>query len=164
MNKFMWATLVFSLFAAVAAAQETPKADLAVGYSLLQEIHGLSRTVQGGGAAVALNLNNWAGAVGDFTLYYDAQGLAAGAYTFGPRFSYRHWERITPFAQVLLGGVRYSQNGFAFGTGGGADFALDNAGRFALRPQLEYFGFHANGSTTNTIRFSMAFVFRFGRK
>ncbi|HYA63212.1 MAG TPA: hypothetical protein VED66_08405, partial [Candidatus Sulfotelmatobacter sp.] len=106
-------------------------------------------------------------AVGDFALYHSSPigpGLAAGTYTFGPRFSYRHWGKFTPFAQVLLGGVRYAHNALAFGAGGGADIALDRRGRFALRPQLEYFGFRTNGSTIDTIRYSIGIVFRIGAK
>lgn len=91
-------------------------------------------------------------------------GLAAGTYTFGPRFSYRRWGRITPFTQVLLGGVRYADNGFVFGSGGGADIALDHAGRFALRPQVEYLGFRADGANYHTVRVCVGLVFHIGRK
>jgi hypothetical protein len=81
-----------------------------------------------------------------------------------PAFSCRHWGRFTPFAQVLLGGVRYAANGLAFGSGGGAEIGFDSGGRFALRPQVEYFGFRANGSTTNTVRVSVGMVLRIGKK
>ena len=90
--------------------------------------------------------------------------LAAGTYSLGPRLSYRHWGKCTRFAQVLLGGVRYAYNAFAFGAGGGADIKLDSRGRFALRPQLEYFGFRTNGNTTGTIRFCLGIAFRIGTK
>lgn len=90
--------------------------------------------------------------------------MDAGTYTFGPRVSYRHWGRFTPFSQVLLGGVRYANNAFAFGAGGGADIGLDSGGRFALRPQVEYFGFRANGSTTSTVRFGVGLVLRIGKR
>jgi hypothetical protein len=93
---------------------------------------------------VAVSVNNWLGVADDFALYHSApvgSGLAAGTYTFGPRFSYRYWHRFTPFGEALLGGVRYSTNGLAFGSGGGAEIQLDSAGWFALRPQVDYFGF-----------------------
>jgi hypothetical protein len=54
-------------------------------------------------------------------------------------------------------------NGFALGAGGGAEIGLDS-GRFALRSQMEYIGFRANGNTTNTVRVSAGIVFRIGKK
>jgi hypothetical protein len=167
MKKLMLSTLAFFVFAAVALAQNIPAADVAGGYSFIKVVKGSSLTAEGGSGSVALNFNNWLGAVSDFALYHSSvigSGLAAGTYTFGPRFSYRHWRRITPFTQVLFGGVRYADNGFVFAAGGGADVALDHAGRFALRPQAEYFGFRANGATTNTVRLSIGIVLRLGRK
>ena len=137
------------------------------GYSFIKVVKGSSLTAEGGSGSVALNFNNWLGAVSDFALYHSSvigSGLAVRTYTFGPRFSYRHWRRITPFTQVLFGGVRYADNGFVFAAGRGSDVALDHAGRFALRPQAEYFGFRANGATTNTVRLSIGIVLRLGRK
>jgi len=167
MKKLMLSVLAFSVLGAVAHAQELPVADVAGGYSFIKVVGGNGPTAEGGSSSVALNVNNWLGAVGDFALYHSAvvgPGLAAGTYTFGPRFSYRHWGRLTPFTQVLIGGVRYADNGFVFATGGGADIGLDGGGRFALRPQVEYFGFRANGLTTNTVRVSVGIVLRFGRR
>jgi hypothetical protein len=45
-----------------------------------------------------------------------------------------------------------------------ADIGLDRGERFVLRPQVDYFGFRANGSTTGTVRFCVGVVFRIGRK
>jgi len=167
MKKLTMAALGLTLLAAVARAQDTPVADVAVGYSVIEVVRGSSITANGGSGSAALNINNWLAAAGDFGLYHASPfgpGLSAGTYTFGPRFSYRHWGRFTPFAQVLLGGVRYAANGLAFGSGGGAEIGLDSGGRFALRPQVEYFGFRANGSTTNTVRVSVGMVLRIGRR
>jgi hypothetical protein len=167
MKNLMMAVLALTLLAADARAQDAPVADVAVGYSAIQVVKGFSVTAYGGSGSAALNINHWLGAVGDVGLYHAspfAPGLAAGTYTFGPRVSYRHWGRFTPFAQVLLGGVRYADNGFAFAAGGGTDIGLDNGERFALRPQVEYFGFRANGSTTGTVRFCIGLVFRIGKK
>lgn len=165
--KIILAALAFTLCPILARAQYTPAADVAVGYSLIQEVKTNGLTANGGSGSVAFNLNNWLGAVGDFGLYHSAPvapGLAAGTYTFGPRFSYRHWGKVTPFAQALFGGVRFSNNGLAFGSGGGVDVGLDRGGRFTLRQQVEYFGFRANGSTTNTVRFCSSFVVRIGKR
>jgi hypothetical protein len=167
MKNLMMATLAFTLLATVTRAQDTPVVDVAGGYSVIQVLKGISATGYGGSGSVALNVNDWLGLVGDVGLYHSSPfgpGLDAGTYTFGPRVSYRRWGRFTPFGQVLLGGVRYAANGLAFGSGGGAEIGLDSGGRFALRPQVEYFGFRANGSTTNTVRVSVGVVLRIGRR
>lgn len=166
MIKLLMTAVGLMLLPAPILAQDTPAADVAVGYSLIKVPQGSSLTANGGSASLALSVNRWLGAVGDFGLYASPfrSGLAAGTYTFGPRFSYRRCHRFTPFAQVLLGGVRFADNGFVFGAGGGADIGLDTRGRFAVRSQVEYFGFRANASTTNTVRISVGIVFRIGKK
>ncbi|HEX8815834.1 MAG TPA: hypothetical protein VF753_10060 [Terriglobales bacterium] len=157
-----------------ARAQTTPVADVAVGYSTFEVVKGYSLNAQGGSGAVAFNLTPLLGVIGDLGIYYAPSiSMTAETYTFGPRFSYRHWPRLTPFAQATLGGGHASSaqsgftgvtNAFAFGAGGGADFGLDRRGRFAFRPQLEYLAFRGNGSTTGTIRFSAGLVIRIGKK
>jgi hypothetical protein len=111
--------------------------------------------------------------VGDFGAYHaSAASLNLETYTFGPRFSYRKNDRFVPFAQALLGGSHASavsggftgSNSFVFGAGGGADIALGRSGKFAVRPQLEYFGFRAASITTNTVRLSVGVVYRIGKK
>jgi len=167
MKNLMMTALAFTIFATVTRAQDTPEVDVAGGYSVIQVVKGISATGYGGSGSAALNVNNWLGVVGDVGLYHSSPfgpGLDAGTYTFGPRVSYRHWGRFAPFGQVLLGGVRYAANGFVFGAGGGADIGLDSGGRFALRPQVEYFGFRANGNITNTVRVFVGMVFRIGKK
>jgi hypothetical protein len=149
------------------AAQNTPLADIAVGYSYIEVIKPSGLTASGGGGSLAWNINDWLGAVGDFAVYHSTPvgpGVDAGTYMFGPRASYRHWGRFTLFAQVLIGGVRYANNGFVFSSGGGVDIALDRAGRFALRPQVEYLGFRTNGNTTQTARYSIGIAFRIRRR
>jgi hypothetical protein len=177
MKRLVLAAVAFSLLGTVSRAQDTPLADVAVGYSLLEVTHGYTLTLMGGSASAAVNVNHWLGVVGDFGGYDVVSGSLAGltgeTYLFGPRFSYRRLERIVPFAQVLLGGGHASSeqsgfsgatNTFAIGAGGGADFGLDRSGRFAVRPQVEYIGFRGNGHTTGLIRVSAGIVFRIGKK
>jgi hypothetical protein len=166
MKKLM-AALVFLALTAVAHAQGTPVAALAAGFSAIDVVKGVRITAYGGSGSVALNVNNWLGAVGDFGICYAspfAPGPGAGTYTFGPRVSYRHGSKFIPFGQALVGGVRYANHAVALGAGGGADVGLDSGGRFALRPQVEYFGFRANGNTTSTVRLSVGIVWRIGKK
>ena len=175
MKKLVLTALAFALLPLASRAQDTPKADIAVGYSQLLVVRGISLLMNGGSGSVALNFNNWLGAVGDFGVYDGspgAVGLTAESYTLGPRFSYRKSDRFIPFAQVLVGGQHASAvsggfnglNAFASAAGGGADIRLGSGGGVALRPQVEYFGFHANRGTTNTVRLSVGIVFRIGKK
>ena len=174
MKELLWAALVFSLFVQLSPAQATPVADIALGYSAIDVVKGPSLTVNGGSGSVGFNVNDWLGIVGDFGVYRASPSggaVTAETYTFGPRLSYRHWKRLVPFAQVLFGGAHASATGgftappnaLALGAGGGADIRLDSGGRWALRPQVEYFAFGTIGSTTDTVRYSLGFVFHIRR-
>jgi outer membrane immunogenic protein len=134
-----------------------------------------SVNLNGGSGQVEYNLNNWAGVVGDFGGYYGSAMVGRGgafSYLFGPRVNLRR-ERVTPFAQVLLGGIATTsgigqygpQNHFALAAGGGLDWKLSPL--IAIRPvQAEYFlttipdGLN---NRQNSFRFSTGIVFRFGR-
>ena len=161
MRKVIKAGIVLLFCAAVAQAQETPVGEIAVGYSNIR-VKNSDMTATGGSGSVAFNVNQWLGVVGDFGLYHSSvvgSGLAAGSYAFGPRVFYRHWGVITPFAQVVFGGLRYANNGLTFGSGGGVDLAASSEARFALRPQVDYIRFRANGSWINTARIGISVVF-----
>lgn len=176
MRKIILAALMMSVLSAVSRTQDLPTADLAVGYSLLFLPKGFTLTLNGGSGAVAFNVNPWLGVVGDVGVYNGSPGipgLIGESYMAGPRFSYRKWNRLTPFAQGLLGGAHANstnggflgaRNAFAAGGGVGGDLGLDHAGRFALRGQLEAFNFHANSVNTGALRLATGVVFRLGRK
>lgn len=173
MKKAMLASLALAFVMPVARAQEFPAADLAVGYSMIDVIKGPTQIASGANGSIAFNFTPWLAAVGDFGVYSASPNLTAITYTAGPRVSYRRWERMIPFAQVLFGGAHASSsasnytgvtNAFALGAGGGAEFAVDRSQRFVLRPQLEYFGFGTIGSVTDTIRLSVGFVFRIPKR
>jgi opacity protein-like surface antigen len=185
-SKFVVCLLAFlSLLAVTVGAQESaPKVDIFAGYSYLQANPGVSGVdsfhLHGGSASVAYNYNHWLSAVADFGGYNNGNILGTGAsgtlstYLFGPRVSYRHFRRITPFGQVLFGvghtnssafGTAGSQNAFAMTVGGGVDYKLLD--HFSIRPiQAEYlmtrFGVGTTGTQTqNNLRLSTGFVFRF---
>jgi len=81
--------------------------------------------MNGGSASIAFNINRYLGLVGDFGAYTNSEirftgaststvdvdnaNVAALTYLFGPRLSFRKYNRITPFAQVLFGGVHANQ-------------------------------------------------------
>jgi len=181
MKRSIIAGLVLALLATSSKAQDVPAGDVAVGYSLLFIVKGFTLTMNGGSVSAAFNVNRWLGVTGDFGVYDGSggiPGLIGETYTFGPRFSYRRWNRLTPFAQVVAGGGHANStnggflganNAFAFGAGGGGDLELDRAGRFALRGQLEFINFRtahnfSPDSNTGAIRLSVAVVIRFGKK
>ncbi len=140
----LFASLVLVFCVSAIAQKETPKAELFAGYSYVRANPGSPLegvNLQGGSGSLAVNANNWLGIVADFggyqlsdlTIMGEPIPLDATAFTylFGPRFSYRKNERVTPFVQALFGGVRLSGNilgvsapaGYAFAitVGGGLD-------------------------------------------
>ena len=176
---------VLSFLGATARAQETPKVDIFAGYSYLQANPGVrgfdSFHLHGGSASVAYNAKSWLSGVADFGGYnqgnvpFTRNSGTIGTYLFGPRVSYRHFGKITPFGQVLFGvahanrfafGTLNTQNGYAMTAGGGVDYQLFN--RFAIRAfQTEYLltrfsvGTVVGRQAENNLRVSTGFVFRF---
>jgi opacity protein-like surface antigen len=179
---------VLSLFGVTAHAQEeVPKVDVFAGYSYLQANPGVSGVdtfhLNGGSASVAYNFNHFdhlLSGVADFGGYTNGNLLSThvsgtlSTYMFGPRISYRHLGRITPFGQVLFGvahadasafGTANTQNAFAMAVGGGVDYRLLH--HLALRPfQVDYLMTRFNVGTTgtqtqNNLRVSTGVVFRF---
>ncbi len=185
------------------AYRSYPRAELFLGYSYLRGVPMLdpgNRMVRlnGGSASIAFNLNRYLGLVGDFGGFDDTKLQITGtganppraadasgtAFTFmaGPRISYRR--RITPFAQVLFGGIHASQvslsncsgalctplpaeNSFAMTAGGGIDLNIHR--HLAIRiVQAEYLMTNfadlstGNRDTQNDIRLSSGLVFGFG--
>ncbi len=175
---------VLSLFGATARAQETPKVDVFAGYSYFRNnpstAGASSFSLNGGSASVAYNANNWLSGVADFGAYHNGNILSTGTngtlstYLFGPRVSYRHFGRVTPFGEVLFGvahagasiaGTSGSDNAFAMSLGGGFDYKLSQ--HFAIRPvKVDYLltRFPETGTsnqTQNNLRVSTGIVFRF---
>jgi hypothetical protein len=96
---------------------------------------------------------------------------------FGPRIVLGQSSRITPFAQVLLGGGRLNassgsvnagENGFAMAVGGGLDVPVHR--HFAVRiVQAEYLMTRFDrvtgaSATQNNVRISAGVVIRFGSR
>ena len=183
----------------------TPRVEWFLGYSYLRAVPELAAGnrlvyLNGGSTSIAFNFNRYLGIVGDFGGFKDSKLLLTGpgepsgavnssgtayTYLFGPRLSYRTHERITPFAQVLFGGIHASdvtlssgcsgagctllpsENRFAMTAGGGLDVKVHH--HIAIRLiQAEYlmtrFENLTTGSTAsqNDMRLSAGLVFRFG--
>jgi len=167
-----------------ASAQEN-KGELFLGYSLFRANPATSGfdsfTLNGASASGAYHFNDTFSLVGDFGGYHNGNILNSGfegtiyTYMIGPRASYHGFERLTPFAQVLLGGAHATDNtfgtgsehAFAWSVGGGIDAKLND--KFSVRiAQVDYlmtrFGEFPNPSqarTQNNFRFSAGVVFHF---
>jgi opacity protein-like surface antigen len=181
-----------------------PKFDLFLGYSYLRAVPTLAAgnrmvDLNGGSTSLAYNFNSYLGLVADFGGFNDTQLRLSGAapaivanssgtaytYLIGPRLSFRGYDRFTPFAQVLFGGIHASnvtlssdctgvgcillpsESKFALTAGGGLDLNLRR--HLAIRLiQAEYLmtSFDdpstGKGATQNDIRLSAGVVLRFG--
>jgi opacity protein-like surface antigen len=171
----------FTLLASsLAQAQETRGMEISGQYQYVRIYPGQgapSASCQGAGGTFAANVNRWIGLVGDVG-FCKVTGLPTGAsahdinYLFGPRFSYRNYGRLTPYAQVLFGGARAtasvtgfpstSVNSFAMTFGGGADVKLTPHLLFRAI-QFEYLYTHFSGVKQNNLRIQSGLVYRFGR-
>ena len=128
----------------------------------------------GGGGQLVFNANSWLGILGDVGGVWATNSTSSGAAVpllFGPRVNFRRGV-VTPFAQVLFGGVVTSsgiqqsgwQTHFAMAAGGGIDIKVSR--HFSIRPvQAEYFLTKIPDGLNdrqNNFRFSAGIVFRFG--
>jgi len=180
-GKFVVSLFAFLvLLAGVAQAQDHSKVDIFAGYSFDRWDGAKNFNLNGGSASVAVNLNNWLSGVADFGGYHNGNVLNSGldftlsTYLFGPRASYRHLGRVTPFGEVLFGAERVStstatasrtDNGFAMTVGGGFDTKISN--HFSIRPvKVDYLltRFAAKGvdpTSQKNLRVSTGVVFNF---
>lgn len=177
----LFIVLGFALLATtVAQAQETRGMEVSGQYQYVRIYPGQgapSASCQGAGGTFAANMNNWLGLVGDLG-FCKVTGLPSGTsshdinYLFGPRFSYRNYGRLTPYAQVLFGGARAtasvtgfpstSVNSYAMTFGGGADFKLTPHLSFRAI-QFEYLYTHFSGAKQNNLRIQSGLVYHFGK-
>jgi hypothetical protein len=182
----------------------SPKVELFLGYSYLRAVPTLAAGnrlvwMNGGSTSIAFNFNRYLGLVGDFGAYTNSQIRFTGAYTstvnvnnanvaaftylVGPRFSFRKYDRMTPFVQALFGLVHANkviladctfsctllttEDEFAMTAGGGLDVKVHR--HIAIRIiQAEYlmtrFKSYTTGVTAsqNDVRLSAGVVLRFG--
>jgi hypothetical protein len=201
MSRTLGLTLMFVLLAPAAWAQETPRVEVFAGGSYAHEAISDIKSVNGVGwhASLFENVNDWFGAGIDVSGHYSSPKANLGmsrptpidsrafTYLFGPRFSYRRWTHLRPYAEALVGvdNLRVipkasamkpvSLTTFAGAFGGGIDVAINS--RFALRLiQADYVltRFRKFDSTTgafdgphrmeNNIRASAGVVFTFGQR
>jgi len=102
------------LFAAVAAAQETPRSEVFLGYDFTR-FNSASNvpafSMNGGVGEYTYNFNRWIGFTADTGSVHNGNiggyhlDTTLTNYLFGPRIPFRHWSRVTPYFQILWGGV-----------------------------------------------------------
>ena len=161
----------------VASAEDVPQMEAFLGYNYVRfnpnSIFFPSFNANGGGGQFVYNFNRWIGGVGDIGAVTNGSVGAFGIdttvlnFVAGPRVTFRHHSRITPFGQVLFGGaystaslpvaaiirspgiilppgsvvtarLHASNTGFAMFAGGGLDIKLGE--HIAVRPVgLDYY-------------------------
>ena len=200
--------LIFLFIAPAAWAQDIPKYEVFAGPSYAREDLTDIKFINGIGwhASVDGTANSWLSAVYDFSGYYSSPkikligGLPTSVpinsstylYLFGPRFTYRRSDRLTPFAEALVGvaNIRFtastvgltnavSSTTFAASFGVGLDYAVNS--HFAIRlieadyvvtrfreigfdPTTGQVDFNGQRRTQNNARASAGFVLRFGSR
>ena len=153
--------------------------DASIGYSYFHLGGGADLNQNGISGSVAYKPIPYLGIVGDFGGYHATetflppagpgpQTVSFNTYTFlfGPRIILHNPTKFTPFVQFLAGAGHFtagngggSDTNFAYSVGGGVDVGV--LPHLAIRPQLDYVGFHNSGGTANCTRVSVSAVIRF---
>jgi hypothetical protein len=168
-----------------AAAQDTPKADLYVGYQYTRQMYtpGTSFNMNGGIGQIVVYTTRWLGivgeisgnAVGNIHAPFNGSGGTLYSYMGGARIAFRHGP-LQPYIQALVGAGQLdstlqarlgSPSSFAFAAafGGGLDIRV--AHHFAIRAvQGDYFLTDFTNPinvrfTQNNFRLSSGLVLRF---
>ena len=178
MKRAIWLIPVILLACMSAKAQEVPAWDISGGYSYLRanvnNSPGGSFNLSGGYVSADENLNNWFGGRLDFHAFNGGvagSNVSAETITYGPVFSYRKFDRITPFGDVQLGaihgsvgylGISESAFKFAMTAGGGVDLNLNR--RLAVRAQADYLMSRFLDLRQDNLQFSAGLVVHFGWK
>jgi len=164
-----------------AFAQDTvPAVDIGGGYSFLRD-QDLEENFHGWVASVAGNLNRWMGVVGEVGGNYKTENIlvdvdfSVHSFMGGVRFSARQAGGVTPFGQILLGGVRGSVSAlgesessteFAIQPGAGVDIWLRP--RFGIRVGGDYRRIFVSeeddGEDSNEYRFYAGVVLGLGER
>lgn len=177
-----------------AGAQNTPKGELALGYSLLR-FSTERTTTHGWDAAIAANINSnlavvfdFAGHYGSFDekflVFHEDDTIQTHSFLIGPRVFQTVHNRWMPFAQLLLGVARTNvdgsisvvgkqpflidsdtRTGFAMTAGGGLDLIANP--KVAIRLfQAEYTVHHFPdvNGKSEGARIGAGIVFRFGSR
>jgi|SRR5665213_2118602 len=177
MKRVLWLipALLVILPCATARAQEVPAWEISGGYSYFRaNLNGSSFQLNGGATALTENLNDWFGGRIEVNLYKGSsfgREVSAQTFTYGPVFSYRRHDKITPFAHVQFGTIHASQGylgisqsafKFAMSPGVGVDLKINQ--RAAIRLQGDYIFTDFLSLRQDNVQGSIALVIRLGTK
>jgi opacity protein-like surface antigen len=175
MSKLLALTLAAAALAPAATAADGPKADLFGGYSYLKADE---KARHGWQAALGWNVWGKLGLVADLSgQYRNEDGITHDTFSYmgGARFSL-HGNTLTPFLQVLAGGVNAKEGisvldfsggethtSFGWAAGGGLEFKI--ASHWAVRVQADYFNFEPrkDASSSGNLRAAAGVAYRFLR-
>lgn len=182
MRKILYVLGLVCLASVSAAAQGNSKVDLFAGYTYIHTSPGVGISAfnaNGGVGSVAWNVTSWGSVVAEVggvhasTIGNASVDATATTFLAGPKISFFHSSKFSPFAQVLVGVVR-SDAGFNQTTSTNYTFAMSpgagldwNATRhFGIRlGQVDYLLTRMPTSTSqvnwNNFRYSAGVVFRF---
>ncbi|MFZ0635053.1 MAG: porin family protein [Candidatus Acidiferrales bacterium] len=174
MKRIMWLIPAILLLSLTARAQEAPQFEISGGYSFLDaNLNSSSFHLNGGNAALGENLNSWFGGRFEFNAYGGSvanTNISAQTFSFGPVFTYRHFDRLAPFGFFELGGMHASQGylgisasatKLAMSFGGGVDYKLRD--RIAVRVQGNYMWTDFLALRQNNIQLQAGVVFQIGK-
>ncbi len=118
-NLLVWILLICCCGSMVLVGQDTPKADLFLGYSFLRANSARNIpafTMNGGAGTLGLNINNHVGLEFEFGGYHNGNihGIESDTtyftYLFGPRFSIGRSKKVDPYFHTLFGGVHVTSS------------------------------------------------------
>ncbi len=164
LKMFRLALILLAISPVLHAQAVLPKANVFLGYSYNHfSSNGFSDSLNGWELSGEGQVFPFLGIVGDYSSHFGDNKLHEQNFLFGPRASVTVG-RVTPFAQLLIGGAHINVNpgsdtSFATAVGGGVDWRL--RGPLAWRFQGDYLHTSFFGSAQNNVRFSTGLVFRF---
>lgn len=177
MKRVLWLIPALLLCSITAKAQETPQWQLSAGYSFFDANisgPGDSFHLNGGYGSVDENFNSWFGGRAEFNAWggtINGTNFSAQTYTYGPVFSFRRFDKLTPYVNAQFGavhasagylGISNSAFKFAMAPGGGVDFRItDHVG---VRGQAAYVMTRFLDLRQDNLQFQGGVVFYIGRK
>jgi hypothetical protein len=172
MREFALLGSLLLLLSVPAMAQNTPKAEVFGGYSLIPDA-GIEQILHGWSASVNGSVSDWLGIKADFSGHYTTGSpvrVKLYSFTFGPQLSYRKNDKVVPFFHALFGGawasagfsgIHYSRTAFAMNIGGGLDWVAHKS--CAVRVvQLDLLVTRFGPDASFDPRISAGIVFRLG--
>jgi hypothetical protein len=160
MYKVLISFLFLLMFTSFANAQSgVPKVELFTGYSNLHTESG--NNLNGFTASVSGNVSKSVGVVADVSGVY-SNGAGEYLLLFGPRYSFRQFNKFTPFVHSLFGAIG-PDPAFAMAFGGGLDLKVNNTISIRLI-QADYIQLRTGSNSVNTSRVSCGIVFNLGKK